>query len=506
MKAIVCKKYGGPNTLVLEDIPSLTPAKGQVLIAVSACGVNFPDTLIIEGKYQFKPAPPFTPGGEVAGVVLAIGEGVKHHKVGDAVFALTSWGGFAEEVLAPAHQTFPIPPGMDFITASSMMYTYGTSYHALKDRAALQPGETILVLGAAGGVGLAAVQLAVLMGATVIAAASSDEKLAVCRTHGAAHTVNYLTENLKEKVKELTNGKGVDVVYDPVGDVFAEPAIRSMAWKGRYLVVGFAGGEIPKIPLNLMLLKGCAVMGVFWGQFATLEPQQSMKNFVDIVRWIAAGKLRQHIHKIYALADAPQALQDLADRRVVGKAIVQVATEVTMPAQPVVLKVEAVETTDDDVRKVGNGLVFKNLAALKSFQGKSIGTSNWQEVTQGMINDFAKATLDFQWIHTDEARAKAESPFGQTIAHGFLTLCLSPVFMYELLRVESAKLSLNYGTNKVRFITPVPSGSKVRMSAILKSVDDIESGGVRTTVEATIELHGSDRPACVAELISVIRE
>ena len=505
MKAIVCNAYGGPSTLVLEEIPSLKPAKGQVRIAVKACGVNFPDTLIIEGKYQFKPEPPFTPGGEVAGIVLEIGEGVKHHKVGDAVFALTSWGGFAEEVLAPAHQTFPMPPGMDFVTASSMMYTYGTSYHALKDRAMLQPNETILVLGAAGGVGLAAVQLAVLMGATVIAAASSDEKLAVCRTYGATHTINYLTENLKDKVKELTNGKGVDVVYDPVGDVFAEPAIRSMAWKGRYLVVGFAGGQIPKIPLNLTLLKGCSVMGVFWGQFATLEPQQSMKNFIDIVGWISAGKLRQHIHKIYPLAQAPQALQDLADRRVVGKAIIEVSAAEVKPA-PVIEPIKTIDTPNDDIRKVGNGLVFKNLTALKSFQGQSIGTSEWQEVTQEMINDFAKATLDFQWIHVDEARAKAESPFGQTIAHGFLTLCLSPVFMYELMRIESAKLSLNYGTNKVRFITPVPSGSKVRMSAVLKSVENMESGGVRTIVEATIELQGSARPACVAELISVIRE
>ena len=505
MKAIVCNAYGGPSTLVLEEIPSLKPAKGQVRIAVKACGVNFPDTLIIEGKYQFKPEPPFTPGGEVAGIILEIGDGVKHHKVGDAVFALTSWGGFAEEVLAPAHQTFPMPPGMDFVTASSMMYTYGTSYHALKDRAMLQPNETILVLGAAGGVGLAAVQLAVLMGATVIAAASSDEKLAVCKTYGATHTINYLTENLKEKVKELTNGKGVDVVYDPVGDVFAEPAIRSMAWKGRYLVVGFAGGQIPKIPLNLTLLKGCAVMGVFWGQFATLEPQQSMKNFIDIVGWISAGKLSQHIHKIYPLAQAPQALQDLADRRVVGKAIIEVSAAGVKPA-PVVEAIKTAEAPSDGVRKVGNGLVFKNLAALKSFQGKAIGTSEWQAVTQEMINDFAKATLDFQWIHVDEARAKSESPFGQTIAHGFLTLCLSPVFMYELMQVQSAKLSLNYGTNKVRFITPVPSGSKVRMSAVLKSVENIESGGVRTIVEATIELYGSDRPACVAELISVIRE
>jgi NADPH:quinone reductase len=322
MKSLLCKEFGLPESLVLEDTPSTPPQAGQVLIEVKACGVNFPDTLIIQNKYQFKPPLPFAPGGEVSGTVKAVGEGVKHLKVGDAVFSMTGWGGFAEEVIADAMKTLPMPPGMDFVTAASVMYTYGTSYHALKDRAQLKPGETLLVMGAAGGVGLAAVQLGHLMGAKVIAAASSDEKLAVCRSLGASETINYSTEDLKERVKELTKGKGVNVVYDPVGDRYTEPALRSIAWKGRYLVVGFAAGEIPKIPLNLALLKGCQIVGVFWGQFAALEPMNSMQNFQELLGFMAEGKLKQHIYRTYPLAEAHQALRDLIERRVVGKAVV----------------------------------------------------------------------------------------------------------------------------------------------------------------------------------------
>jgi NADPH2:quinone reductase len=322
MKALLCTAFGPPETLVLQEIESPQPGKGQVLIDVRACGVNFPDTLIIEGKYQFKPPLPFAPGGEVAGVVAEVGEGVTHLKPGDRVFSLTGWGGFAEKVLGDATKTLPMPDGMDFVTAASVMYTYGTSYHALKQRAALQPGETLLVLGAAGGVGLAAVQLGKLMGAKVIAAASSEEKLAVCRELGADETINYETEDLRERVKTLTNGRGVDVCYDPVGDRFTEPALRSMAWRGRYLVVGFAAGEIPKIPANLVLLKGCALVGVFWGQFAALEPKESLGNFREILGFMQAGTLSQHLHGTYPLADAPKALRDMLERRVIGKAVV----------------------------------------------------------------------------------------------------------------------------------------------------------------------------------------
>lgn len=327
MKALHCKEYGPPETLVLEEVPSPKPAKGQLVISVKACGVNFPDTLIIQNKYQIKPPLPFAPGGEVAGVVKEVGEGVTHLKAGDKVFALTGFGGFAEEVLANANTTLRMPISQpdrepDYITAASTMYTYGTSYHALKDRADLQPTETLLVLGAAGGVGLAAVQLGKLMGARVIAAASREEKLAICREMGADETINYATQDLRERIKELTNGNGVDVVYDPVGDKFSEPAVRSLAWKGRYLVVGFAGGDISSIPLNLPLLKGASIVGVFWGAFAQREPKQSTENFQQILQWVTEGKLKQHIYGQFTLEQAPQALRELMDRKVVGKAVV----------------------------------------------------------------------------------------------------------------------------------------------------------------------------------------
>ena len=324
MKAVLCHQFGPPESLVIDNVPSPTAGKGQVIISVKACGVNFPDTLIIEGKYQFKPPFPFSPGGEVSGVVKEVGEGVTHLKAGDKVFSLTGHGGFAEEVVGAAATTLPMPPNMDYVTAASTMYTYGTSYHALKDRASLQPGETLLVLGAAGGVGLAAVQLGVLMGARVIAAASSDEKLAVCRQLGATDTINYTTDDLRERLKELTNGNGVDVVYDPVGDRYAEPCIRSLAWRGRYLVVGFAAGAIPSIPLNLALLKGASIVGVFWGAFAQREPNLSMENFSQLLTWIEAGQLRQHIHGLYSLDESPSVLRALMNRQVVGKAVVVV--------------------------------------------------------------------------------------------------------------------------------------------------------------------------------------
>lgn len=322
MKALLCKTHGNPEALVLEEVSSPTPGPKQVLIQVKACGVNFPDSLIIQDKYQFKPELPFSPGGEVAGIALAVGNEVPHIKAGDAVFALTGWGGFAEEVVADGFKCMPIPPGMDFVTAATTMYTCGTSLHALKQRAQLQPGETLLVLGAAGGVGLAAVQIGKLMGAKVIAAASSDEKLAKCRALGADETINYRSQDLRESIKSLTDGKGVDVVYDPVGDAYSEPAVRSLAWQGRYLVVGFAGGAPASIRLNLPLLKGASIVGVFWGAFAQKQPKDSMNNFRQILEWIAGGKLKQHIHEQYPLEQGGQAIRDLMDRKVIGKNVV----------------------------------------------------------------------------------------------------------------------------------------------------------------------------------------
>ncbi len=321
MKAVLCKAYGPPEQLVLADVAPLTPAKGQVVLAVKACGVNFPDTLIIQGKYQFKPEMPFSPGGEVAGVVKSLGEGVDGVRVGSRVIAFTGWGGFAEEVAADALKLIPIPDGMDFPTASAFVMTYGTSYHALKDRAQIQPGETLLVLGAAGGVGLAAIEIAKVMGARVIAAASTDEKLAVCKEHGADEVINYSTEDLKERLKALTKGNGVDVVFDPVGGNYSEVALRSMAWEGRYLVIGFAAGDIPRIPLNLPLLKGCSIVGVFWGTFTAREGKRNQQNLQELLSWFQTGKIKPLISATYHLNDAAHALNDMIQRKVKGKVV-----------------------------------------------------------------------------------------------------------------------------------------------------------------------------------------
>ena len=259
MKAVVCKSWGLPDTLVVEDLPDLVPGPGQVAVEIRAAGVNFPDVLIIQNKYQFKPALPFIPGSELAGVITAVGDGVTQYKVGDSVIAFTAQGAFAQQILVAVQAVMPMPPGMDFDIAAAITLTYGTSHHAVVDRAQLKAGETMLVLGAAGGVGLAAIEIGKALGARVIAAASTDEKLAICREHGADATINYTTEDLREAIKAATDGKGPDVIYDPVGGVYAEPAFRSIGWRGRYLVIGFANGEIPKLPLNLTLLKGASL-------------------------------------------------------------------------------------------------------------------------------------------------------------------------------------------------------------------------------------------------------
>ncbi len=321
MKAVLCKEWGMPGTLVVEDVPSPKPASGQVVVSVKACGVNFPDTLIIQGKYQFKPEMPFSPGGEVAGVIKEVGEGVTRVKPGDRVIAFNTWGGFAEEMLVDADRTIQMPATMDFVPASAFVLTYGTSYHALKDRADIKAGETMLVLGAAGGVGLAAIQLGKAMGARVIAAASSDAKLRVCRDNGADEVINYGSEDLRARVKALTAGKGLDVVYDPVGGPYSEPALRDMAWKGRFLVVGFAAGDIPKVPLNLTLLKGCSIVGVFWGSFTRNEPEHNRENNWELMAMYAAGKIKPHIHATYPLERAAEALNEVLNKRVTGKVV-----------------------------------------------------------------------------------------------------------------------------------------------------------------------------------------
>jgi len=304
MKAIICETYGPPSTLLHKDIEIGAPGPKEVQVDIKACSVNFPDTLIIQGKYQFKPDLPFTPGSDIAGVIAAVGEEVKHLKVGDEVFGFTMTGGYAEKVNVPAKTIFPKPPIMEFPVAASFLLAYSTSYHALVDRAYLKKGETVVVLGASGGVVLAAVEIAKCLGARVIAVASTDEKLNLCKTHGADEVINYSKEDLKIRIKELTDGKGADVVYDPVGGSYSEPALRAMTYNGRFLVVGFATGDIPKIPLNLPLLKSCQIVGVFWGSFAQQFPKQNMANSMQLIQWYAEGKLKPHIHGTYPLVVA----------------------------------------------------------------------------------------------------------------------------------------------------------------------------------------------------------
>ena len=320
MRAVRVHELIGPASLRVDDVPEPQVRAGQVLIDVRAAGVNFPDVLLTYGKYQFKPAPPFSPGGEAAGVVRAVGAGVTRVKVGDRVAAILIYGAFAEQVVAPEMTVVKLPDAVSFEVGAATMMTYATTYHALVDRAAIVAGETLLVLGAAGGVGIAAVELGVLLGARVIAAASSEAKLAFCREHGAKDVIDYSREDLKERIKALTSGNGVDVVYDPVGGKYTEPALRGMAWQGRYLVIGFAAGDIPKIPLNLVLLKGCQITGVFWGSFAAREPAKNHAHAEQLFAWIAEGKLRPTVETL-PFAAAAEALGRLERREVRGKLV-----------------------------------------------------------------------------------------------------------------------------------------------------------------------------------------
>ena len=326
MKAMLCKKFGPPEDLVLQEISDLAPSSGQVRIATEACGVNFPDTLIIENKYQFKPELPFAPGGEVTGIVDAVGNGVSQDLLGQSVMCMTLSGGFAEQTLCKAEDLLARPSFMPSTVAAGFTMTYGTSMHALKQRAQLQAGETLLVLGSGGGVGLAAVEIGKQMDATVIAAASSGEKLKAAKDAGADHLIDYSQQDLRSALKDIVGKKGVDVVYDPVGGDMFEAALRSTAWGGRVLVVGFASGNIPKVPVNLALLKGCSIVGVFWGAFRLNYTKQDNENFEQLFAWYARGKLKPFTSKTYTLGEAALALNDLKNRKAIGKLIIQISS------------------------------------------------------------------------------------------------------------------------------------------------------------------------------------
>ncbi len=319
MHAWLCETLDGVEALQWKELPTPEPKAGEVRIAIEAASLNFPDLLIVQGKYQFKPPLPFVPGAEFAGRVDAVGDGVTHLKVGDAVAAIAGTGGFGTHAIVDVTRVLPLPPGFAISDGAAFAFTYGTSHHALMDRAALKAGETVLVLGAAGGVGSAAVQIAKAAGARVIAAASTDEKCALCKTMGADATLNYSTQDIRATLKELTGGKGPDVVYDPVGGDLAEPVFRSIAWRGRYLVVGFAGGGIPALPWNLALLKGASVVGVFWGDFVKREPKASAAGMQQLAQWYAQGLIKPVIDREMAMSELKPAYARMGSRQVMGK-------------------------------------------------------------------------------------------------------------------------------------------------------------------------------------------
>jgi NADPH2:quinone reductase len=323
MKAILCSRFGGPDDLELAELPDPQPGAGEAVVAVKAAALNFFDTLIIAGKYQMKPAFPFSPAAEFAGVVEQVGTGVTAFRPGDRVAASMGYGAARERVVVAADRLTRVPNGVDLDHAAGLIITYGTTLHALKDRARLKPGETLAVLGASGGVGLAAVELGKLMGAHVIACASSAEKLALAQQHGAEASINYAQEDLRDALRRATGGKGPDVIYDPVGGPYSEPALRAIGWEGRFLVVGFAAGDIPKLPLNLVLLKNCDVRGVFWGAWSDREPAAHRANVAQLMQWCADGKLAVHVHAVYPLAQTADALKAIANRSVMGKVILR---------------------------------------------------------------------------------------------------------------------------------------------------------------------------------------
>lgn len=321
MQAWLCENPVGVEALTWKEFPTPNPKEGEVLIEIKAASLNFPDLLIVQNKYQMKPALPFVPGSEYAGVVQAAGPGVTHLRIGQHVACLSGTGGFGSHTLAPAALCMPLPQSFPFVDGAAFIMTYATSHHALVDRAQLKAGETVLVLGAAGGVGTAAIQIAKALGAKVIAAASTDEKCELCKSIGADATINYSRDNLRDAIKTLTEGKGPDVIYDPVGGDFAEPAFRSIAWRGRYLVVGFASGPIPALPMNLMLLKGASIVGVFWGDFAKREPKANQSMMLELAQWYGQGKIKPVIDRTMPMAELKAAYAHMGSRQVKGKLV-----------------------------------------------------------------------------------------------------------------------------------------------------------------------------------------
>lgn len=492
MQALRCNEFGNLDNLTIEEVSLPEIHDDEVVINVVACGVNFPDLLILENKYQFKPDLPFTPGGEVTGVVSRIGKNVKNFYLGQRVFAIDRWGGLAEKMIVHKDRLTKLPDEIDLLSAAGIMYNMSTAFYALKNRGRAKSGESILILGAAGGVGLAAVQLARAMGLKVIAAASSKEKLDLCEQFGGDYFINYKDENIKERVNEITSNTGVNLVLDTVGGSNAELAVRSLAWGGRYLVVGFAAGEIPKIPLNLLLLKGAEIKGVFWGKFSREEPLKQRENVEEILEYFVTGKVKPYITKQYSLDLAAEALKDFKDRKISGKAVVV--------CNPGLLEKDNKQVRPKERREK---FVFVSKEHVLESVGVELGESRWFQVTQEVINDFADATLDHQWIHIRPDLVKG-TPVGSTIAHGFLTLSLSPKFLTEIYEMPFVKMGINYGVDRLRFLQPIKVGSEIQMTAKLLSAEMVKNDGIKMRMEATYFVKGLEKPVCSVELLSVV--
>lgn len=487
MKALLCHEFSDLNSLKIEDTETRELQAGEVLVGVVACGLNFPDWLILHKKYQFTPELPYTPGGEVSGKVLEVGPEVSDFKVSDRVFAIERWGGLSEQFVLPAARLFKIPDDISFVDAATMMYNLSTAYYALKNRGKAKENEWILILDASGGVGLAAVQLAKTFGLKVIAAASNSEKLEFCRKYGADYGVGY--GNLKENALEISGGRGVNLVLDTIGGENALEAVRTMAWGGRYLVVGFASGEIPKMPLNQVLLKGIDVCGVFWGKFSREEPLKQAENLQEIFKLISDKKVKPYIINSYNFVEAKLALKELGDRNTPGKSVVIV--------NPKLIEEEILGS------KAQSKYIFKDRETLLKAKNLFLGESPWLLVSQELINNFADATHDHQWIHINKEKA-ADTKFGGTIAHGFLTLSLSPKFLEEIYEISFMKAGINYGVDKLRFIAPIKVGSQIKMTATMVETKESLNNGIRLKIRADYYVKGNSRVVCSAELLSVV--
>ena len=489
MKAVVCTSFGPPESLKIVDADTPIYGADEVLIKVMACGLNFPDTLIIAGKYQFKPPFPITIGAEAAGIILAVGSNVKDFEIGDAVVTWCATGGCAEELCVSAFRVFKMSAGLSFAHVAAVFYNFHTAYHALHNRGKLLPGQKILVLGAGGGLGLAAVKIAKAMGAVVIACASSESKRNLAMASGAHAVVDYMKEGFKDYLKEAYP-EGFELVFDPVGDPYASVAMRSLAWGGTYLVLGFAGGQIPEIKANIPLLKGAAVTGVFFSKFAMEFPHDWHQNHQDLLRLLPLEDWRHLELQVDVLENTPIHLRAMIDRKLTGKVVI---------APHGVAKAEEVAIVKQSEGKI---IEFKDVESLKKEIGNVLGQSQWHYISQERINAFGLNTNDLQWIHTMPAKAE-RTDFGGTIAHGFLTLSLIPGFLTEIYRTTFNTAGINYGVDKVRFTHPVKVGSYLKAEAEVLEVIEIKKT-VKVLLKVTVWIKGEPKPACVAEMWSVL--